>query len=452
MEQHLPPDRGAVLGPASAPPLPRLGSWGGVAQLRQEHAERLPVALELARRSPFYRERVPRQGAPRDVASLAGLPLTTKKDLRGAYPYGMLAVPKQRLATYHESSGTTGEPTSSYFTERDWQDVLDRFGRNAVGFTASDTVLVKTPYSMMTTGPQAHDAARLAGATIIAAGNRSLIMPYSRIIRLLHDLAVTVTWCLPSQCLLWAAAARAAGYAPERDFPHLRAFLVGGEPLTPARRERISQLWGGVAVYQDYGSTETGSLAGECPRGALHLWADRYIPEVVDPESGASSSRGLGHLVITTLYREAMPLVRYDLEDVVEVNDADCGCGWGLPTIHHHGRAAGGMLVGGRRLSQAAVEQQVFSLPIGYGVWCWRARRAGDGLVVQIEVAAEHADRACAELRERIEAACRLRAQVSALTPGALVPHSVLADRVGFAKPRSLFDEHEDWDNPIYYA
>lgn len=453
MEQHQPVDRREHMTRIEdRPVLPRLGSWRGVAGVAQEQDERLPVAMELARRSPFYRDRVPRASGPRTVGELAKLPLTTKKDLRAAYPYGMLAVPRQRLATYHESSGTTGEPTSSFFTERDWFDVIDRFRRNAVRFSATDTVLVKTPYAMMTTGPQAHDAARLAGASIIAAGNRSLIMPYSRIVRMLHDLSVTVTWSLPSQCLVWAAAARAAGYAPDRDFPHLRAFLVGGEPLTAAKRARISAIWGGVEVFQDYGSTETGSLAGECQNRTLHLWADRFVPEIVDPTTGDSSPHGIGHLVITTLYREAMPLVRYDLEDLVEVSDNDCSCGWALPALRHHGRSAAGLRVGSVRLTQSALEPHVFGLPLEYGVWMWRARRAGGGLAVEIEAPAEHAAAACAELTSAISQGCRVPCVVSALPPGQLVPPATLTQAVAFTKPRSLFDEDEDWDPPTYYS
>jgi phenylacetate-CoA ligase len=453
MEQHQPVDRDERMSRIEdRPALPRLGSWRGVGALSGLQEERLPVAMELASRSPFYRDRVPRAGGPRTIGELAKLARTTKKDLRAAYPYGMLAVPRQRLATYHESSGTTGEPTSSYFTERDWFDVIDRFRRNAVRFGASDTVLVKTPYAMMTTGPQAHDGARLAGATIIAAGNRSLIMPYSRIVRMLHDLSVTVTWSLPSQCLLWAAAARAAGYAPDRDFPQLRAFLVGGEPLTEARRARISAIWGGVKVFQDYGSTETGSLAGECCNGTLHLWADRFVPEVVDPTTGESSPRGTGHLVITTLYREAMPLVRYDLEDLVEVSDADCSCGWALPALRHHGRSGAGVRVGGTRLTQSALERHVFGLPLEYGVWMWRARRVGGGLAVEIEAPAEHAGAACAELTTAISQHTGVPCVVSALPPGQLVPLATLTQPVAFSKPRSLFDEDENWDPPTYYS
>ncbi|MGH3801315.1 MAG: phenylacetate--CoA ligase family protein, partial [Pseudonocardiaceae bacterium] len=280
--------------------LPRLGQWPSVGELYRLQDKRLPEALVLALRSPFHRRRLDARNPPSTVQDLADVPLTTKQDLRDHYPWGMLAVPKEELATYHESSGTSGKPTPSYFTEADWHDVIGRFSRSAIDLTPSDTVMVRTPYSMLTTAHQAHQAARLCGATVVPADNRSLVMPYSRVIKALHELAVSVAWCLPSECLLWVAAARAAGLRPERDFPALRGFLLAGEPLTQARRARIQHLWGGIPVLQDYGSTETGSLAGECPDGRLHLWADRFLAEVYDPETGRSLREGSGQLVITT--------------------------------------------------------------------------------------------------------------------------------------------------------
>src|SRR6185437_4328586 len=123
-------------------------------------------------------------------------------------------------------------------------------------------------------------------------------MPYARVVRILHDLEVTLSWSLPTETLIWAAAAGHAGYQPGRDFPALRALFVGGEPLSPARRLRIAETWG-VPVVEEYGSTETGSLAGECPMGRLHLWADRAVFEVFDPDTERTRPDGHGQLVVT---------------------------------------------------------------------------------------------------------------------------------------------------------
>ncbi len=444
MEQHGAADRGA----ASLSPLPGLGDWASLDELAKLQDERIPQALSQASQSPFYRTRLgDRERLPATVAGLATLPTTTKADLREGYPFGFLAVPRERLATYHESSGTSGEPTASYFTEEDWDDVADRFNRGAVNINASDTVLVRTPYAMLTTGHQAHRAARMRGATVVPADNRSSVTPYGRVVRLLRDLQVTVAWCLPSECIIWAAAGRAAGLRPERDFPSLRTFLVAGEPLTAARRARISELWGGIPVMQDYGSTETGSLAGECPHGSLHLWADRVVPEVYDPGTGRATAEGTGRLVVTTLYREAMPLVRYDTGDIVELSRAPCPCGWHLPAVRVHGRSSGGLGLKNGMISQAGVEESVHGLPMEYGVLFWRARRAGGRLEMEIEVEPSMEGAACAALGERLP----VPATVRGVPPGTLMPRSVLTDAGTFVKPRALFDEHEDWSKAVTY-
>ncbi len=435
----------------SLPNLPGLPGWGSFDELYRQQEKRLRETLRWARRSPFYRARIPDSDLTNGFSDLAGMPITTKQDLRESYPFGMLAVPRSELATYHESSGTTGEPTSSYLTDEDWYEMATRFGRNAVHLSPTDTVLIRTPYSMLITAHQAHQAARLRGATVVPADNRSLLMPYSRVIRLLRDLDVTVAWCLPTECFLWAAAAREAGLKPDSDFPALRAFFVAGEPLSAARRKRIEALWGGRRVYEDYGSTETGSLGGECPAGQVHLWADRFLGEVYDPKTGRSSREGRGQLLITSLYRKAMPLVRYNIEDVVELSERDCDCGWRLPVIRVFGRAAGGIDVSGVRITQDALEELVLALPVEQNVLFWRARAHSRHVEMEIEVAEDQAELACAELTAAVQSVLGVRCEVRALPPGSLVPHGVLVGDREFAKPRSLFAANENWDRAVLY-
>jgi phenylacetate-CoA ligase len=429
--------------------LPQLGQWQSLDELAALQDEQLPRILELATRSPFYRDRF---GAdpPRDRAGLASAPLTSKQDLREAYPFGLLAVPRRELATYHESSGTAGQPTASYYTEEDWTDLAERYARKWVGIHEDDVFLVRTPYALMITGHLAHAAARLHGATVVPGDNRSLAMPYSRVVRVLHDLGVTLTWSMPTETLLWAMAARAAGHRPETDFPALRALFVGGEPLSPARRRRISETWS-VPVVEEYGSTETGSLAGECPQGRLHLWADRAIFEVHDPATGRTGPDGSGQLVVTPLYRRAMPLVRYNLADNVEVSSAECGCGWHLPTVRVLGRSAFGYPVAGRKVTQHQLEELVFALPAAYQVMFWRARAEADLLRVEMEVPDEHRSDAVDALTGAIRSTLAVPSTVTALPRGALVPLPVLTAVHDVVKPRSLFGPDEDWDNGLLY-
>jgi phenylacetate-CoA ligase len=400
--------------------------------------------LAAARRSPFYRDRIG------DRPKWTDVPLTTKQDLRDAYPFGMLAVPPERLATYHESSGTSGVPTASYYTEADWADLVERYGRKWVGIGPSDVFLVRTPYALMITGHLAQAAARHHGATVVPGDNRSAAMPYRRVVRVLHDLGVTLTWSLPTETLLWAAAARAAGWRPDRDFPALRALYVAGEPLGAARRARIAEIWG-VPVVEEYGSTETGTLAGDCPHGRLHLWTDRVLCEVHDPGTGTVSATGRGELVVTPLYREAMPLLRYNTGDLVEVSDGGCPCGSALPTVRVLGRSGVGYRVGRATVTQADLEELVFTLPARYGVLFWRGRALGDRLCVQFEADPEWRDAAREELSDAIRARFGVPAEVAAVPPGHLVPTATLTAEADVVKPRSLFGPDESWDAALLY-
>lgn len=426
-----------------------LPEWAAPADLGELYRSALPLVLDRAARSPFYSARF--GGAhPRTMADFAALPLTSKQDLRDAYPFGLLAVPRRDLATYHESSGTSGHPTPSYYTENDWEDLIDRYARKWVGIYADDTFLVRTPYALMITGHLAHASARARGATVVPGDNRSLAMPISRVLRTLVDLQVSLTWSMPTETLLWAAAARLAGLDPARDFPALRALFVGGEPLSPLRRERMSLIWG-VPVVEEYGSTETGSLAGQCPEGALHLWADRALFEVFDPGTQQLTRTGVGQLVVTPLLREAMPLVRYNLEDTVEVADTSCPCGWDLPTVTVHGRCGFGYSVAGAVIFQTDVEDLVFSLPAQDGVMFWRGRAQEQELLVEIEVTAKSPNAVAAKLersvRDRLGVPCR----VLPLPSGGLVPEHVLTSASDVMKPRSLFGPDESWDKAHVY-
>jgi phenylacetate-CoA ligase len=427
--------------------LPRIGDWSGFEELRLLQDKQLGTVFERVAKSPFYQERFGGK-PPAGLDQVRDFPLTSKADLRDSYPFGMLAVPRSRISTYHESSGSTGVPTPSYYTADEWSDLADRFARKAVAMTEDDTLLVRIPYALVIAGHIAHQAGLATGATVVPGDCRSLAAPYSRIVRVLHDLGVTLSWSTPNETLVWAAGARLAGYDTRTDFPQLRAFYVGGEPLSASRRSRITELWN-APVVEEYGCTEVGSMAGTCPEGRMHFWADRVLPEVLDVRTSTLSREGVGQLVLTPLFREAMPLLRYNLEDRVELRYEDCPCGWFLPTIRVLGRNAHGFAVRGKPVSQLRLEEAVFRLPADYGVLFWRARIAGERLDVQIEVDSAHRDRACAELAPIVEELLDVTADVSGVDPGTLVPAELLETKLDAMKPRKLFGAGEDWDSAI---
>jgi len=405
--------------------------------------------VDLALRAPYYREKL------RDWAlhpSWDTLPFTTKDDLRAAYPFGLLATSREGIASYHESSGTSGEPTPTFFTEPDWDDIASRFARNAVALCPTDTVLIKTPYSMVTTAHQMHRAARMKGALVIPADNRCSNMPYSKVIRLLKDLSVTVVWCMPFEALIWAAAAAAHGLDPRTDFPALRAFVVAGEPVGPAKKQRIQEIWG-ARVFEDYGSTETGSLAGDCESGNLHAWTDRLLYEVVDPDTQQVSLEGVGLLAITPLFREAQPLLRYLVGDRVEIRSNACACGSEFPVIRVLGREESGVRLGEAVVFPSRIEEAVFQLPRSHEVVFWRARVTPEpmGLEVEIECPEQHQAEASSALASRLRDELRLPARVRGVMPGTIFPSKFFTETYRLLKPRYVFAAGEDWDKASPY-
>lgn len=427
----------------------QIGQWNSFDELKSIQENRLPYMLNYVEKSPFYKKMIKSIRNIRSVDELTTLPLTTKNDLQRSYPFGMLAVPRVQIATYHESSGTSaGPPTPSYFSDGEWVELMDRYARKAVPISSADTLMVRTPYAFGLAGNLAHQTGRMKGAAIIPGDSRSLVVPYSRVIRALHDLDVTLTWSTPSECLVWAAAAQIAGYEPLRDFPALRAFYVGGEPLSPARRDRIRKLWG-IPVVDEYGCTEVGSIAGTCPAGHTHIWSDRLVTEVYDPSSGKTSRDGIGRLVITPLYREGMPLLRYLLGDLVEIEYGECQCGWILPKIKVFGRDFQIFTIAGKNITQYQLEEFIYELPEIYGVMFWRAQAEFDCLIIEIEVDQHNGNAAINELTKNLNSRMEIPCRVNAVSPGTLVPEKIISSKLDAVKPRKLFSKDENWDAAI---
>lgn len=423
-------------------PWPRIGDWSTLEALAKLQNEAVGRTVSAARQSPFYEQRLSAG------VKFSDIPLTSKEDLRNGYPYAFLAIPRREVATYHESSGTTGQPIASFQTEADWRECVDRFTRGAARLNRDDWVLVKTPYSMATTAHQMHNAALMCGATIVPADNRTSMMSYPRVLHLLSSLGISVTWSLPSEPLFWAAAAWARGLEPTDVGKSLRAFVVAGEPIGPAKRKRISEIWG-AQVVEDYGSTETTSLAGECCEGVLHPWADRFLMEVYDPLTGTIARHGRGQLLVTTLYREAMPLIRYNLEDIVELWDEPCPCGWVLPKIRVLGRPSSLPGNSATELNQSSIDEVVYRLPMEFRALFWRGVMADNRLRLEIEAEPAVMEECGRHLRQELEKTLGIPAEVLAVPHGALVSREFLLRETPFVKPRFLCSSLDEWEQGL---
>jgi phenylacetate-CoA ligase len=271
---------------------------------------------------------VARRGLDADVRSLddlRSLPFTTKADLRAAYPFGLLTVPREQLVRVHASSGTGGKPTVVAYTRADlelWTEVMAR-ALTGAGVMPGMVVHNAYGYGLFTGGLGFHQGAERIGATVVPVSGGLT----ARQATLLHDFQAQVLCCTPSYALHIAQAVREAGI----DDLALEVGLFGAEPWTAAMRAQLeSEL--GLAALNVYGLSEIvgPGVAAECREGrdGSHVQEDHFLIEVIDPVSEQPVAPGEpGELVFTTLTKEALPLIRYRTGDVGTISDAPCACG-----------------------------------------------------------------------------------------------------------------------------
>ncbi|WP_139489869.1 phenylacetate--CoA ligase family protein [Brevibacillus dissolubilis] len=321
----------------------------------------LQKVLAHSKSSAFYRQRIP--DAPiESLADFRQIPLLTKDDVRSQSPFGLVCAPRERLFQYHESSGTTGTPSSVWFTKRDLAQIHQRISRCGVQFTPQDIVLIRFPYALSTISHMMHQTAQMQDACVVPADSRTTITPLPSVVRMLKQLQVSVLCCLSLNAVMIAEMAEMLGYDPKADFPYLRAICTAGEPLSPARRRLLTDIWG-VPVYDNYGMTETGTIMVECEHHQAHIFDDLYHIEVLADDLTTEAAPGeIGHLVITTLQERATPMIRYLTGDRVRLIHQPCACGEPT-TLHVYGRSADTLTIQGGQLDLWHLEEIVGHLP-----------------------------------------------------------------------------------------
>jgi len=342
---------------------------------------------------PFYRKKFDETGLiPKDIKSLADVgrvPFTMKDDLRDHYPYGILAVPLDRIGAFHSSSGTTGIPTVVSYTARDvetWSRLMARTF-TAAGAKPGDIVQNAYGYGLFTGGLGFHYGALKSGCAVlpIASGNTR------RQLKMMKDLKTTILCATPSYTMFLSEAARDEGYDPHEDF-NLRITLCGAEPWSEEMRKMIQSRLG-VKAHDCYGLSEIygPGVAVECDKqDGLHIWADEFYAETIDPETGEVLPPGTnGELVITMLNREAMPLLRYRTGDICVVNWEECQCGRTHPKIMRvTGRCDDMLIVRGMNVFPSQVEDVLFGVPgIGCEYQIIVDRDILDCLTIKVELA-----------------------------------------------------------------
>lgn len=293
--------------------------------------ERLKAKVgDVYEKVPFYRRTLKEKGVtPDDIQSLADLrklPFTSKLDFRDNYPFGLMAVSMEQVVRIHSSSGTTGKPIIAPYTQHDidiWAEVMARTLTSA-GTTENDVLQNAYGYGLFTGGLGFHHGAELLGATVIptSTGNTK------RQILMIQDLGTTVITCTPSYAITLHEAAREMG-VDLRDST-LRLGIHGAEPWSEKMRADIEDRLGIIAINV-YGLTEVigPGVSVECPyKCGMHIWEDHFLAEVINPETGEQLPYGEeGELVITTLTKEAQPVIRFRTRDIISLNPEPCECG-----------------------------------------------------------------------------------------------------------------------------
>ncbi|HDQ41205.1 MAG TPA: phenylacetate--CoA ligase [Desulfonatronum sp.] len=363
--------------------------------LEEIQSERLRDIVRQAACSPFYSRVFQEQGVdPLDVrglSDLALLPLTSKEDLRASYPDKMLCRPISEMVRLHASSGTTGAATVVFHTAKDlrtWADLVARCFY-MVGVRPHDVFQNMSGYGLFTGGLGIHYGAERLGCLTIPAGAGNS----KRQIKLLQDFQVTTIHIIPSYALHLATVFEGLGLDPRDLF--LKTALIGAEPHTEEVRRRIEGIYG-LKAYNSYGLSEMNGpgVAFECPeQHGMHLWEDAFLPEIVDPATLQPMAEGqVGELVLTTLTREGMPILRYRTRDLTRFLPGPCPCG----RVHRRidrilGRSDDMIIIKGVNIFPMQVERVLMGIPeVGQNYLIILERKGFlDQIKVKVEVKSE---------------------------------------------------------------
>ena len=398
---------------------------------------------------PLHRKRMRKlRMEPGDIKSLADLtrlPFTVKADLRDHYPFGMFARPRAKLARLHASSGTTGKPTVVGYTLRDletWAGLMAR-SMACAGVRPGDVVHNAYGYGLFTGGLGAHYGAERLGATVVPMSGGST----ERQIVLITDFGARVLCATPSYALAIAEVAEQQGVDLRKS--KLRIGLFGAEPWSEAMRNEI-QVRLGLKAVDVYGLSEIlgPGVACECEeaQAGLHGWEDHFIFEVIDPESGKPVAEGQqGELVITTLTKEALPMLRYRTRDMTRVSTERCECGRSHLRIRRiTGRNDDMLIIRGVNVYPSQIEAVLVGMPEIAPHYQLVVERKGslDQVAVEVEAAQDVAPSAEAYARiaraaqHQIKSMIGISAEVLVKKPGDIPRSMGKAVRVRDLRPK----------------
>ena len=403
--------------------------------------ERLAATVERAYENvPFYRDAMAEAGVSPDdigeIADVSKLPMTTKEDFRAEYPRGLFAVDDEDILRIHASSGTTGKPKIVGYTRGDldlWAGVMAR-SLAAAGVEPGDTVQNAYGYGLFTGGLGFHDGIEELGATVIPTGGGNT----ARQLSMLEDLESDALACTPSYCLYLAEFAEKRGVDP-RDLP-VSTVIIGAEPFTDPMRAEIEAALD-VTAIDVYGLSEIigPGVAIECAevQEGLHVWEDHFYPEIIDPVTGEGLPPGEeGELVLTTLTKEALPVLRYRTGDITHLYEAECDCGRTCVRMGNiTGRTDDLLIVRGVNVYASQIEEVMLGIDDVAPHYRLDLRR--DGTLDTMEITVEHHEQSAlstGELRETIERRLADRLDVSPDAIAVVDPGDIERTEVGKVK------------------
>ncbi|MDR2632474.1 MAG: phenylacetate--CoA ligase [Treponema sp.] len=410
----------------------------------------LKAVVAQALHTSFYRERLSSVGirSSEDITSLADLlriPLTTKGDLREGFPYGFLSIPKEEVVRLHASSGTTGTPTTIYFSEGDirrWTSFVAR-SIYATGCTKADVFQNMITYGLFTGGLGFHFGGEAVGMLVIPSGPGNT----TRQFRLMQDFGTTVVHATPSFLLHVQAKMQEEGV--RRETLKLTRAFAGAEPYSEDTRSRIEELLS-IDVYNSYGLSEMNGpgVAFECQaKNGLHLWEDGYLGEILNPKTLEPVPDGeTGELVLTCLCREATPILRYRTRDLSGFYTEPCPCGRTHRRLHRiTGRTDDMLIINGVNLFPSQIEEVIMAMKEVGNNYLILVEKEGvlDRLTVKTEVGPEvfmDDTRPLNALKERIrktlQASITINPRVELHQPGSLPVSEGKATRVLDQRPK----------------
>jgi phenylacetate-CoA ligase len=410
--------------------------------LEKLQLKRLRATLKrVSAQVPFYQEKFREHrvklSSIKSPEAMRSLPFTTNADLRANYPAGMVATPRDQVVRLHTSSGTTGKPKALFFSREDVDQAAELIARCLVmtGVTRQDVLQNMMTYGLFTGALVMHYGAEKVGVLVIPAGPGNS----EKQLLLMTDFRTSIIHTTPSYALYFADYLEKKGVNARRDLALRKAF-VGAEPYSEETRRKIEEAFG-IDVYNSYGLSEMNGpgVAFECEaKQGMHLWEDNFIFEIVNPQTGEPVPDGEpGELILTTLCRQAMPIIRYRTRDMTAVIPEPCACGRTHRRIRRiTGRTDDMLIVRGSNIYPQQIERVLMGIPqVGRNYLI--VLQGLDQMTVKVELSdasfdgqVEHLLHLQSHIVDRLRAEIMVKPEVELVSPGTLPVSEGKAKRV----------------------